>query len=40
MNSPYTFKHLTPSMNNGKSRPAIFLFHGLGSNEDDLLAAC
>lgn len=37
MNSPYTFKHLTPAINNDESRPAIFLFHGLGSNEDDLL---
>lgn len=37
MNSPFTFKHLTPTMNNDEKRPAIFLFHGLGSNEDDLL---
>lgn len=38
MNSPYTFKHIPPMMNNGDSRqPAIFLFHGLGSNEDDLI---
>lgn len=38
MNSPYTFKHIAPMMNNGENRqPAIFLFHGLGSNEEDLI---
>ncbi|SOC20994.1 phospholipase/carboxylesterase [Ureibacillus xyleni] len=36
MNSPYTFKHLLPENNDG-NRPAIFLLHGLGSNEEDLL---
>lgn len=36
MNSPYTFKHLKANTNEGNI-PAIFLFHGLGSNEDDLL---
>ncbi len=37
MNSPYTFKHIPPTMNNDEKHPAIFLFHGLGSNEEDLL---
>lgn len=36
MNSPYVFKHIEPKMKVSPS-PAIFLFHGLGSNEDDLL---
>lgn len=37
MNSPYTFKHIAPTNNNGEKHPAIFLFHGLGSNEEDLV---
>lgn len=36
MKSPYTFKHISPSITNEKM-PAIFLFHGLGSDENDLL---
>lgn len=36
MKSPYTFKHIAPSFSNEKM-PAIFLFHGLGSDENDLL---
>lgn len=36
MNSPYNFKHITPSIE-GDKQPAIFLLHGLGSNEEDLL---
>ena len=37
MNTPFNFKHFGPSSNFGSEQPAIFLFHGLGSNEDDLL---
>lgn len=38
MNSPYTYKHLVPTnMTHGQKYPAIFLLHGLGSNEDDML---
>ncbi|HWK23920.1 MAG TPA: dienelactone hydrolase family protein [Ureibacillus sp.] len=36
MKSPYTFKHIAPS-NSDALQPAIFLLHGLGSNEEDLL---
>lgn len=36
MNSPYTFKHTAPQPN-GEKQPAIFLLHGLASNENDLL---
>ncbi|RHW38537.1 esterase [Lysinibacillus yapensis] len=38
MKSPYTFKYIAPHQSaNGEKQPAIFLFHGLGSNEEDLL---
>ncbi|MFJ8236944.1 alpha/beta hydrolase [Ureibacillus sp. NPDC094379] len=37
MKSPYTFKHIPPTENLNEKKPAIFLLHGLGSNEDDLL---
>lgn len=37
MKSPYTFKHLAPKNIDSEKKPAIFLFHGLGSNEEDLL---
>lgn len=36
MKSPYDFKHVAPTYANEK-QPAIFLLHGMGSNEDDLL---
>lgn len=36
MQSLYTFKHIEPK-NNIEQSPAIFLFHGLGSDEEDLL---
>ena len=36
MNSPYTFHHTAPQPN-GEKQPAIFLLHGLASNENDLL---
>ncbi|MFF5993788.1 dienelactone hydrolase family protein [Lysinibacillus sp. KU-BSD001] len=36
MQSPYTFVHKAPAVTDEK-RPAIFLLHGLGSNEHDLL---
>ena len=36
MQSPYTFVHKAPNVTNEK-QPAIFLLHGLGSNEHDLL---
>lgn len=36
MQSPYTFIHKAP-INTGEKQPAIFLLHGLGSNEQDLL---
>lgn len=37
MKSPFTFKHTQPSnMDPHKKYPAIFLLHGMGSNEDDL----
>lgn len=35
MQSPYDFKHIAPTYANEK-QPAIFLLHGMGSNEDDL----
>ena len=34
MNSPFTYKHTAP-LETGK-QPAIFLLHGMGSNEEDL----
>ncbi len=37
MKSPYTFKHIAPSNNSDEHQGAIFLLHGLGSNEEDLL---
>lgn len=37
MKSPYTFKHIPPTNTTGELQGAIFLFHGLGSNEEDLL---
>ncbi|QCR32888.1 alpha/beta hydrolase [Lysinibacillus sp. SGAir0095] len=37
MKSPYTFKHISPSNTSNELEGAIFLFHGLGSNEEDLL---
>ena len=37
MKSPYMFKHLKPKSTNGDNSPVIFLFHGLGSNEEDLV---
>ena len=37
MQSPFTFKHTQPSvMEVDKKYPAIFLLHGMGSNEEDL----
>lgn len=37
MNSPFTFIHSAPkNMEHGRLYPAIFLFHGMGSNEQDL----
>ncbi|EON71728.1 alpha/beta hydrolase [Lysinibacillus sphaericus] len=37
MNTPFTFKHTQPSnMDPHKKYPAIFLLHGMGSNEHDL----
>lgn len=37
MQSPFTFKHTQPtSLEADKKYPAIFLMHGMGSNEDDL----
>lgn len=35
MKSPFTFTHTTPTAESGK-QPAIFLLHGMGSNEEDL----
>lgn len=37
MKSPYTFKYIAPQSNDGAHQPAIFLLHGLGSNEEDLI---
>lgn len=37
MKSPYMFKHLKPKNTNAENSPVIFLFHGLGSNEEDLV---
>lgn len=38
MNSPYSFKYLAPNnQTTNKQSPAIFLFHGLGSDENDLI---
>ncbi|MFF3099651.1 alpha/beta hydrolase [Viridibacillus arvi] len=37
MNSPFTFIHTEPkNMDPAKKYPAIFLLHGMGSNEQDL----
>lgn len=36
MKSPFTYKHTAPN-GNGEKMPAIFLLHGMGSNEEDLL---
>ncbi|MFJ8260680.1 alpha/beta hydrolase [Rummeliibacillus sp. NPDC094406] len=37
MNSPFTFIHSAPkNMEHGKLYPAVFLMHGMGSNEQDL----
>ncbi|ATP41160.1 esterase [Solibacillus sp. R5-41] len=36
MKSPYNFKHIAPHVE-GDKHPAIFLLHGLGSNEQDLI---
>ena len=33
--SPFTFTHTAPTAESGK-QPAIFLLHGMGSNEEDL----
>lgn len=35
MKSPFTFTHTAPTAESGK-QPAIFLLHGMGSNEEDL----
>ena len=38
MNTPFTFIHTQPiNMDPTKKYPAIFLLHGMGSNEEDLL---
>ncbi|MFJ5789331.1 alpha/beta hydrolase [Lysinibacillus sp. NPDC097162] len=37
MNTPFTYKHTQPTnMDPTKKYPAIFLLHGMGSNEEDL----
>ena len=36
MNTPYEYIYKAPKVT-GENQPAIFLFHGLGSNEQDLL---
>lgn len=37
MNTPFTFKHTPPkNIDTTNKYPAIFLLHGMGSNEDDL----
>lgn len=37
MQSPFTFKHTQPTvLESNKKYPAIFLMHGMGSNENDL----
>lgn len=36
LKSPYIFKHLQPKNRQEGKNPAVFLFHGLGSNEEDL----
>lgn len=35
MKSPFTFKYSAPKVTSGKM-PALFLLHGMGSNEEDL----
>ena len=35
MKSPFTFKHTAPN-NADEKQPALFLLHGMGSNEEDL----
>ncbi|SOC36299.1 alpha/beta hydrolase [Ureibacillus acetophenoni] len=37
MKSPYIFKHIAPTSNTSEKEAGIFLLHGLGSNEEDLL---
>lgn len=37
MKSPYTFKHIAPTFQTKEKHAGIFLLHGLGSNEEDLL---
>ncbi len=37
MKSPYTFKHIAKANNSDEKEAGIFLLHGLGSNEEDLL---
>jgi phospholipase/carboxylesterase len=36
MNTPYEYIYRAPKVE-GEKQPAIFLFHGLGSNEEDLI---
>ncbi|NME06498.1 dienelactone hydrolase family protein [Psychrobacillus sp. BL-248-WT-3] len=36
MKSPFTYKYIAPTTN-GNDQPSLFLFHGMGSNEEDLL---
>nr|WP_106784834.1 esterase [Lysinibacillus timonensis] len=36
MNTPYFFKHIGPNLEVDEKNAAVFLFHGLGSNEEDL----
>jgi len=35
MKSPFTFNHTAPN-NADQKQPALFLLHGMGSNEEDL----
>lgn len=37
MKSPYTYKHIAPTFSTNEKEAGVFLFHGLGSYEDDLL---
>lgn len=36
MNSPFTYKYIAPTTS-GHNQPSLFLLHGMGSNEEDLL---
>lgn len=36
MKSPFTYKYIAPTTK-GNDQPSLFLFHGMGSNEEDLL---